>query len=227
MLRITLVLSAVLALAIPAQCGTVVFDFDNNNSPILSPYGSLPIYQTVGGVTAKFDGNLSLQDARMVGMNYVTNTVTNVSCYFLFPGGGDSALSIEFSYLLTAISFNFATNDISQNGNSRLRMLLYNGSTPVGLPYTDAVGSGESTWSMGTLQFTSTAGSFNRVNIDILPGQGLGSTFTADNFGVTLDQSAPPRPNIPADPNVPEPAGMAVIGLGFIAFAGLRIRTRH
>ena len=222
MIRAILILSAALTLAAPAQCGTVVFDFDHNNGPT-HPSSTLPVFQTVGGVTAKFDGNLSVQNAADAGMTFLTAVVTNVAGYFLYPGGGltagDSVLSVEFSQPMTQISFSFATNDISQNGNSRLRMMLYNGSTQVGPAYTDAVGTGESTWSMGTLQYTSSAGPFNRVNIDILPGQGLGSTFVADNFSVTFEGSPVPR-----DAGVPEPAGTAVIGSVFIALAGLRTR---
>jgi hypothetical protein len=179
--------AVILALLLPApatQAQTVTFDFDTSPSPP-SVYSSLPVNQTVGGVTANFTGDFSFQTDGTTFLH-----LSQFSGKYLDPKSlSTRALDIQFDQQLIGISVTYATIDYQDNREipSDIKLTAYEVGTVtnlVGTAITHAAYAGD-TYPMGTLSFSS-GHLFNRVEI-LVPYQASSlMLFMADNITVTL-----------------------------------------
>ena len=172
-----------LALIVPAQVQTILFDFEN--API---HTSLPISLTVGGETAHFTATgagYSIQPANSVGVLPV-----GFSGLALYPNSiYGSDLLVSFSAPLTNFSILYAPQELACDSSATMRVTAYMNSAMVGTATTNAQ---PGTWPSETLQFNSTQ-RFNSVVVHYdhgpVTGGDWGPIFTADNMYVSL---APP-----------------------------------
>lgn len=100
--------SAFLWLALPANAGIALFDFDTG-TPTLSTYQNLPLDQTSDGVTAHLTGNFSIQSDATI-----FKSLSQFSANYVYPNAAGGVLQIQFSAPLTRLNFNFATTDTHQ-----------------------------------------------------------------------------------------------------------------
>jgi hypothetical protein len=159
----------------------VTFDFDSG--PLS---GSMPFYQTAGGITAHFTatGNgFSIQRADVLGF-----TPAGFSGFCIYPNSVYLAdLLISFDTPLKGISILYAPEEYATDSSCTMLISAYLGSTLVGtnLHTIDPPG----TWPSGTLSFTTTQ-KFDNVVIHYFKppatGGDYGPIFMADNLVVTL-----------------------------------------
>jgi len=170
-----------------AAAQTLTFDFDTG-TPTLSPYQTLPVGQTAGGITAQFRavaGGFSIQTDTTAQL-----TLPLFSGKYVYPNfSKGNVLRMQFSSQLTDISFTFATTDhpLSAPTPTPIIMTAFavtptGGTSTVGSVTNRAAYAGYS-FPMGTLTFNSGSRLFNRVDVQI---QGGGdTTFLVDNVAVT------------------------------------------
>ena len=167
-----------------AAAQPVTFDFDSG-VPALTAFLPLPIYQTAGGITARFSpisGGYSLQTDGTLPYH-----LSQFSGKYLWPTTKrGSALRIEFSQELTDIELTFATTDYAPTQPASVVLTALsataNGTNTVGTASSRAA-YGEDTYPMGTLAFSMGSTTFNRVEIRIQAG--YDSTFFVDNVVAT------------------------------------------
>jgi hypothetical protein len=194
--------------AVPATAGLVAFDFDSG-TPTLSDGNGLPVSQTNGGVTATFTGNFFVTT-----YNPAWN-ITGFSNLYIEPidQNGPSSLNVGFSQQLNSLSFNYGAVDQNELAVS-IVITAYQDSTAnvVGSQtITAAVNNG---FEMGIATISGLSGSFNLVNITTTGG-GRPSVFLADGFSADVSSEAP------------EPASMALAGLGLTGLAVVTRRRRQ
>jgi hypothetical protein len=168
-----------------AAAQTVTFDFDTA-TPTLTTFQNLPLDQTIGGVSARFSavsGGFSVQSEASTGYR-----LSQFSGHYLFPNTTrGSALRIQFSQELTAITLTFATTDYLPAAPNPVVLTAFS-ATPAG---TNAVGSttlggtyGGDTFPMGTLNFDFGSALFNRVELRVQSG--ADATFLVDNVAAII-----------------------------------------
>jgi len=192
-----LVAAGLLALVLPlrpASAQSATFDFDTG-APALSTYQDLPVDQATGGVTAHFRvaaGAYSVQTAASLG----GLRLSLFSGHFPAPANRTgSMLEIQFSELVTNVTFAFATiqvQPIEQETPIRLTAYTNSAATPV-VGMANATGvyggpAGNDSWPMGTLTFNSSV-PFNLVRISVPtivppPSTGQATDFCLDNLTV-------------------------------------------
>ena len=204
-----LVAAGLLALGLPlraAAAQSATFDFDTG-APGLDVYQPLPVDQTAGGVTAHFraaGGGFSVQTASfMYGLR-----LSLFSGNFLVPDDfvtGINILDIQFSELVTNVTFAFATIQYTPSVETPIRLTAYANATNTPVGVTNVTGVyGTNTWPMATLTFRSST-PFNLVRITVpkivpTPAKGQATDFCLDNLTVqraggltcTLTASAAP-----------------------------------
>ena len=174
------VLLAVSSLLTPMTAAAVLFHFDE--API---HASLPLDQTVGGITAHFSATgqgYSIQSADVLGF-----TPAGFSGLCLCPNGVFAAdLLVGFSATLTDFSILFAPQELGCDDSASIRVTAYMDDATVGT--NTATASPPGTWPTGTLLLSAASG-FNRVVIhyDARPPtcQDWGPIFMADDMNVT------------------------------------------
>jgi hypothetical protein len=196
---LALVAASLLALVLPlcrASAQSATFDFDTG-VPTLSTYQVLPVDQTAGGAAAHFrasSGAFSVQTASSLG----GLRLSMFSGRFPAPANQTgSILEIQFSELVTNITFAFATIQVQAiEKETPIRLTAYTNSAatpPVGV--TNATGryggpTGNDSWPMGTLTFRSSV-PFNLVRISVPtivppPPTGQATDFCLDNLTVQI-----------------------------------------
>ena len=190
--RIALIAAGLLALVLPlrtASAQSALFDFDTG-VPVLDLYQPLPVDQTADGVTAHF---------RAVGAGFSVQTASSMggkrlslfSGKFLVPDDFHTGniLEVQFSELVTNVTFAFATIQPPKSEETPIRLTAYANATntPVGVTNVTA-DYGSDTWPMGTLTFHSGT-PFNLVRISVprivpTPTEGQATDFCLDNLTV-------------------------------------------
>ncbi len=182
----TAALIVVLALGVylPGSCAfaqSVLFDF--NSAPL---HASLPIDQTIGGITAHLSATgqgLSIQD--YIGNNFVP---IGFSGYFIAPNSiNASDLLIRFDQAITDFAILYAPEEYGCDSSATMRVTAYMGGSFVGTNTKIAANPG--TWPVDTLACTFPGG-FDSVVVhyDHHPVSGCsnwGPIFAADNMLVT------------------------------------------
>ncbi len=136
----------------------------------------------------------------------------------IFPNSiNASDLSVGFSQTLTDFSILYAPEEYATDSSATMRVTSYMNGAFVGTNTTTASPPG--TWPSATLSFSS-AQPFNSVVVhyDAPPPTGgdYGPIFMADNMAVTTFSSA-----------VPEPATLALLGMGALALLGSALLGRQ
>ena len=224
-----LVAAGLLALVLPlrpASAQSATFDFDTG-APGLSLYQPLPVDQTADGMTAHFRaavGGFSVQTAVSLGRLRLPLFSGN------FPVPDDNAgnsLDIQFSELVTNVTFAFATIQVHPiEEETPIRLLAYTNSTATpAVGMTNATGNyggptGNDSWPMGTLTFQSST-PFNLVRISVPkvvppPSTGQATDFCLDNL--TVQRAGGLACTITASPSL---AGSGLISGGGGYSAGL------
>ena len=190
--RIALIAAGLLALVLPlrtASAQSALFNFDTG-VPGLDLYQPFPVDQAADGVTAHF---------RAVGAGFSVQTAVSLGRYKLslfsgnFPVPDDyhsgNILEVQFSELVTNITFAFATIQYQPSEETPILLTAYANATntPVGATNVTAV-YGSDTWPMGTLSFHSST-PFNLVRISVptivpTPTEGQATDFCLDNLTV-------------------------------------------
>jgi hypothetical protein len=168
------------ALISPASAQAVLFDFDN--APL---HSSLPISQTVSGITAQFTATgqgYSIQEANVLGF-----TPQGFSGRIIYPNSIYlSDLLISFDSTLTEFSIMYSCQELGCDDAATMRVTAYMNGSLVGANTKTASNPG--TWPVDTLRCSFTQG-FNSVVIhyDKRPPtcQDYGVIFMADNMRVT------------------------------------------
>lgn len=203
-----LLASAVLASFVSSFAqASLLFDFDN--APNMT---SLPLYQTVGGLTAHFVGtgqNFSIQSANVLGF-----TPQGFAGRCIYPNSIFAAdLQIDFSQMIKDISIMYSPEEYGSDTSATMRVTAYRNGSLVGFHDTTAPNPG--TWPTGTLAYANNLG-FNYVVVHYqappVGGENWGPIFMADNMVVTP---------------VPEPANLVVLGFGSMALIYRMIRKRR
>jgi len=175
-----------LLLTLPVVARAELFTFDS--API---HSSLPIDQTVGGVTAHFSSTglgFSIQAANTMGF-----TPAGFGGLCLYPNSiYASDLVITFSTPLTAFSILYAPQELGCDASATMRVTVSMGGTVRGTATTTAPVPG--TWPTGTLSYSEPAGfDVVVVHYDQRPAcTDWGPIFMADNMSVTLLTDAVP-----------------------------------
>lgn len=182
-----------LGLLVPATARAETFDFDN--APIRT---SLPLFLTVGGVTAHFTATgsgFSIQPANTMGF-----TPAGFGGLCIYPNGINQAdLLVGFSVPIIDFSILYAPQELGCDDSAIMRVTAYMDGALRGTNTTTAPAPG--TWPTGTLTYSDPAG-FNQVVIhyDRPPAcTDRGPIFMADNMNLTLATTSVPRPG-PGDP---------------------------
>jgi hypothetical protein len=164
----------------PVSAQAVLFDFDN--API---YSSLPINQTVSGITAHFSGTdqgYSIQDANVLG--FVPQGFTG---HIIYPNSIYLAdLLISFDQTLTDFSIMYSCQELGCDDAATMRVTTYMNGSFAGTSTKTASNPG--TWPVDTLRCSFPQG-FDSVVVhyDSHPPtcQDYGVIFMADNMRVT------------------------------------------
>lgn len=163
----------------------VLFDF--NNAPL---YASLPIDQTVSGITAHLSATgqgYSIQNANVLGF-----TPPGFSGRIIYPNSIYlSDLRISFDQTLTDFSIMYACQELGCDDAATMRVTAYMNGTYVGFSTRTATFPG--TWPVDTLKCSFQQG-FDSVVVHYLSPpptcQDYGTIFIADNMRVTTYASA-------------------------------------
>jgi len=188
-----LIAAGLLALVLPlrtASAQPATFNFDTG-TPVLNTYQGLPVDQTADGMTAHFQvavGTFSVQTASSLG----GLRLPLFSGHFPAPANHTgSIMDIQFSELVTNVTFDFATVQVQPIENETpIRLTAYTNSTATpAVGVTNATGVyGANTWPMGTLSFHSST-PFNLIRISVptivpAPTTGQATDFCLDNLTV-------------------------------------------
>ena len=159
----------------------VLFDFDG------IPIGTtLPITQTIGGITAHFAGTYpgySIQDANVLGF-----TPPGFSGHIIYPNSINLAdLLISFDQSLTDFSIMYSVQELACDTSATMRVTAYMNGSYVGTNTTVAFPPG--TWPVDTLICSFPQG-FDSIVVHYdspppPPCQDYGTIFMADNMRVT------------------------------------------
>jgi hypothetical protein len=158
----------------------VLFDFDN--APL---YTSLPIDQTVNGITAHLSATgqgYSIQNANVLGF-----TPPGFAGRIIYPNSIYLAdLLVQFNQTLTDFSIMYCCQELGCDDAATMRVTAYMNSSLVGTKTRTATFPG--TWPVDTLSCSFPQG-FNRVVVhyDSHPPtcQDYGTIFMADNMRIT------------------------------------------
>ena len=176
---ITLILINIITNVSPSSAQNVLFDFDN--APL---HSSLPISQTVNGITAYFSATgdgFSIQSADAQGF-----TPQGFAGYVIYPNSINlSDLLIRFDRTLTDFSIMYACQELGCDDAATMRVTAYQAKTLVG---TNTKTTGHpGTWPVDTLRCTFQQG-FDSVVVhyDSKPPtcKDYGTIFMADNMRV-------------------------------------------
>ncbi len=148
----------------------------------------MPIYLTVGGITAHFTATGAGYSIQSVAT--ATVVPAGFSGNFIFPSSVfASDLLVSFSAPVTDFSILYAPQELACDSSATMRVTAYMNSTLIGTATTNAQ---PGTWPAETLRFSSTQ-SFNNVVVHYdkppVTGGDYGPIFLADNMAVT---PAPP-----------------------------------
>ena len=176
-------MSLILVYSAKAQ---VLFDFDN--APL---HSSLPITQTVNGVTAHFTATgqgFSIQEAGVLGF-----TPQGFSGYVMYPNSIYLAdLVIKFQPTIIDFSIMYACQELGCDDAATMRVTAYLNGTFIGTNTKTASNPG--TWPVDMLSCTFAQG-FDSVVVhyDAKPAtcQDYGTIFMADNMQVTPTAALP------------------------------------
>lgn len=190
-----------------ATAQSVLFDFDSG--PVNT---ATPLDQVAGGITAHFSHE-SVYPYAIWAANVWGFTPAGFSGLCLWPATVyRSDLYIGFSTPLSDISMLYAPQELATDSSCTMRITAYLGSTFVAT--TTHQNQNPGTWPTDTLSIAP-ASPFDNVVIhyEAPPPTGgdFGPIFTIDNVVVTP---------------VPEPAGLAAIGIGIAYLLGLRRAKR-
>ena len=217
--------AGLLALVLPlrtASAQSATFDFDTG-LPGLSTYQDLPVDQTAGGATAHFRvarGAFSVQTTSSMGLH-----LSLFSGNFPVPADHTgSIMEIQFSELVTNVSFAFATiqvQPIEKETPIRLTAYMNATNTLVGVTNASGVygsGGGSDSWPMGTLTFRSST-PFNLIRITVptivpTPTTGQAYDFCLDNL--TVQRAGGLTCTITASPSLVD-GGLIIGGGGYSA----------
>ena len=174
------------ALIFPATAQAVLFDFDN--APL---HSSLPISQTVSGITAQFTATgegYSIQDANVLGF-----TPQGFSGRVIYPNSINlSDLLIKFSSTLTDFSIMYSCQELGCDDAATMRVTAFMNGSLIGTNTKTASNPG--TWPVDTLSCSFPQG-FDSVVVhyDKRPPtcQDYGTIFMADNMRVIIAGALP------------------------------------
>jgi hypothetical protein len=174
---------------------TILFTFDNAPNQT-----SLPLDVTSDGLTAHLSATgqgFSIQSANVLGF-----TPQGFSGLCIYPNSVFAAdLLIGFSAPLSSFSIMFSPEEYGSDTSATMRVTAYSGANLIGT--NTAIAPNPGTWPTGTLSYDSGSQTFDRVVVHYdkppVNGENWGPIFLADNMTVTT---------------VPEPAGLAAIGVG-------------
>jgi len=208
MKKLIYMIFAMSAFCTPASAGAVLFDF--NSGP---QFSSLPLDLTVDGITAHFSATgqgFSIQDTAQVigvlptgfsGLGLVPNSINSADLLVSFP-----------QETVTDFSIMVAPQELNTDSTATLRVTAFMNGVFVGT--NTSMGSEPFLWPSSTLSFSSPQG-FNSVVVhyDSPPPTGgdFGEIFVADNMIVTAFA-------------VPEPSGLALLGIGALGLLGWRLQ---
>lgn len=177
---ITLFFLGVIALVSSASAQAVLFDFDN--APL---YSSLPIDQTVSGITAHFSDTgegYSIQDANVLGFvpQGFSGRIIHPNSIYL------ADLLISFDKMLTDFSIMYSCNELGCDDAATMRVTAYMNGSLAGTYTKTAINPG--TWPVDTLSCSFPQG-FDSVVVHYGSPpptcQDYGVIFMADNMRVT------------------------------------------
>ncbi len=190
---VTWFLILLIARVSPASAQDVLFDFDN--APL---YASLPIDQTVSGITAHLSATgqgYSIQNANVLGF-----TPPGFAGRIIYPNSINLAdLLIRFDHALTDFSIMYSVEELACDTSATMRVTAFMNGSFVGT--NTKVASVPGTWPVDTLRCTFPQG-FDSVvvHFDSHPPtcQDWGPVFMADNMRVTpLSVSVGSRGELP------------------------------
>jgi hypothetical protein len=182
---ITLFLFSVFAQVSPVSAQVVLFDFDN-----APQYTSLPINQTVSGITAHLSATgqgYSIQDANVLGF-----VPQGFAGRIIYPNSINLAdLLISFDQTLTDFSIMYSCQELACDDAATMRVSAYMNGSYVGTNTKTAGNPG--TWPVDTLSCSFTQG-FDSVVVHYNSApptcQDYGVIFMADNMRVTAFSSS-------------------------------------
>jgi hypothetical protein len=209
------------ALVLWSVCGSraqdIQFDFDTG-SPSLGVGQSVPLTQTVGGLTASFSAPFlafSVQTEASAGL-----TLSQFFGKFIYPNNQNrNTLQVQFSQPVSAITLNFATYEFHDPGGtpSNIQLTAYLTSTalpPVGSTTTFGAVIPGDTFPQGTLSFSAGGQPFDIIQVVVPPQAGGTTTFAIDTMTVTTANVAP------------EPGSLVLLGVGLLWLASMLMRMR-
>jgi hypothetical protein len=182
-----------LGILAPTSAGAQLFDFDS--APV---HASLPIDQTVGGLTAHFSATgqgFSIQPADQLGFTPAGFGGLCIYSNSIFQAD----LLVSFSATLTDFAILYSPEEYGCDDSAIMRVTAYMDGALAGTATTTAPAPG--TWPTGTLSISAPAG-FNQVVVhyDHRPVcSDYGPVFLADNMSVTVSTTSVP----PAGPGAP------------------------
>jgi len=168
------------AIVSTASAQLVLFDFDN--SPL---NGSLPIYQTAGGITAHLSAtgqNYSIQNANVLGF-----TPPGFAGRIIYPNSIYIAdILVHFDHALTDFSIMCCTQELACDDAATVRVTAYLNGTLVG--HSDRMAVCPCTWPVDTLMYSFSQG-FDSVVVHYQSNpptcQDYGDVLLFDNMRVT------------------------------------------
>jgi hypothetical protein len=181
---------------LPAAAQATLFDFEN-----IAAGTPFPFSDTVNSLTANFSGQASVCNTGGIFVTLMGNTSIQQFCNNPANGDQTGPLHISFSSDLSSVSFNFAT----VGGNSTLAVEALENGTPV------STSSFSASIPPGQLVDEGFASVFGTFNMLVLTGGG-GALLAIDNINTRA--------------LAPEPASLALLGMGLASLVLIRLRRK-